>query len=265
MRCTDCYTGHNHWDQGSFVIYRKGLLALDAGFYKKAHGPQKKTGNHNTLLFGGEGQRQVRPRYNTSVESYLRDLKPGPRSFETGNVLFHEDRPGWAAVAGEFGQAYDPAVVGRVVRQLLYVRPGTVAVVDHIGGAGGKPLPEISWLLHLPSEPKAASGSLSAGNGKAWIRCRRLLPGGADPQLKPGPSTQVSAKGKIPTWEVCYKYPGRPSLTLVHLLEVGDGAAPTAASPAKAEVTPEGLVLTLAGAKFLFSARAPYGISETKR
>jgi Heparinase II/III-like protein len=261
FRCNDAYTGHNHMDQGSFVIYRKGLLALDAGYYKKAGGSQRQTRNHNTLLFGGKGQRYVRPRSNASLESYLRGLKPGKRSFETGNILFHKEAKAWTAVAGEFGQAYDPAVVGKVVRQVLFLRPRTVAVVDHLTAPAGKNLPEVSWLLHLPSEPQINAGTLVTDNGKAWLRCRALLPAKVKPKVKGGATTLIAPKKKQPTWCATYKYPGKASMVLLHLIEVGDGTTPARQVRAAVKSVAEGLELKLGSSTYLFASRAPYSVS----
>ena len=53
FRCTDFFGNHNHFDQGSFILYRKGLIAVDPPVYPKVHGGQEKTEFHNTLLIGG--------------------------------------------------------------------------------------------------------------------------------------------------------------------------------------------------------------------
>jgi len=262
FRCNDAYTGHNHMDQGSFVIYRKGLLALDAGYYKNAGGPQRKTENHNTLLLGGKGQRYVRPRANASLESYLRGLKPGNRGFETGNILFHKEAGSWAAVSGEFGQAYDSTVVGGAVRQILFVRPGVVAVVDHLAAPQGKVLPEVSWLLHLPAKPGLAGSALVVNNRKAWLRCRPLLSGGQPPAVKEGRATLIRPKQRKPTWCATYRYAGVEKLTLVHLIEVGDGTTPGKQLDAKAEAVAGSVKLALGGKTYVFSAKVPYAVSE---
>ncbi|HOX06903.1 MAG TPA: heparinase II/III family protein [Planctomycetota bacterium] len=266
LRCTDCYTGHNHFDEGSFVIYRQGLLAADAGIYKNVGGAQQKTNCHNTLLFGGAGQRGVRPSSNATLEGYIKALQGGGKGFETGNMLFQEDKGAWAAAAGEFGQAYDPAVVGRAMRQVLFLRPGTIAIVDQLAAPQGKDLPEVTWPLHVTGQPKVDGAGVSAGNGKAWLRCRALLPAGAAaPAVSDGPLTYLEGGNKkAPTWRAEYKYPGKASLTLVHLLEVGDGAEPGAAADAKAEATVEGVALTIAGRKFLFAVAAPCAVIEGK-
>ncbi len=262
FRCTDAYTGHNHLDQGSFVIYRKGLLALDAGIYRNAGGSQRLSINHNTMLFGGKGQRYVRPRSNSSMQSYLRGLKPGKWSFETGNILFHKEAKEWSAVAGEFGRAYDPAVVGKAVRQLLYVRPGTLVVVDSLAAPQDKTLPEVSWLLHLPAKPELKGSTLTANNGKAWLRCRALLPGNVAPQIEEGAKTQIGGnrRERIATWRTTHRYAGKSHLTLVHLIEVGDGTAPPTAKQVPCKLEAESVKVTISGKTYAFSLRSPYAI-----
>lgn len=49
LRSTDHFGDHHHHDQGSFVIYRNGLLAVDPPVYRKVRGPQQPTEVHNTL------------------------------------------------------------------------------------------------------------------------------------------------------------------------------------------------------------------------
>ena len=60
LRATDHFGDHHHYDQGSFIIYRNGLLAVDPPVYRKVRGPQQPTEVHNTLLLGGQGQRPAR-------------------------------------------------------------------------------------------------------------------------------------------------------------------------------------------------------------
>jgi Heparinase II/III-like protein len=264
FRCNDCYTGHNHHDQGNFVIYRKGLLALDAGYYKRPRGAQQKTHNHNTLLFGGQGQRYIRPRGNNSLESYKSDLKPGKRSFETGNILFQKATDNWSAIAGQFGQAYDSEVVGKAVRQLLFIRPTTIVVVDHLEGPVGKPLPDVSWLLHLPAKPQVNSGALVVSNGKSWLHCRPLLPLKNDPEISEGARTQLGQrkKSRASTWQATYKYKGTKKLKLLHVITVGEGTK-TGAVSKPTVTTPNGEIhFKLGGKTYIFSGGKTYSVNE---
>ncbi len=262
FRSADHCGSHNHFDQGSFIIYRRGLLALDSGRYKSPGGIKQETAAHNTLLFGGKGQRRVRGQWFKTVAEFKKNLEGGKR-LETGGILFHKETPGWAAVAGQFAQAYDPGIVKSCVRQVLFVRPGTVAVVDHLAAPAGKELPEVSWLLHVPGKPGLAAGQATTTNGKSWLRCRAILHRGATPTMTPGLKTQLSAAHKLSdTYRVTFSYQGGPKLTLVHVLEVGDGTAPGKAAGVKAKLTAEGVEVPLGGRTFLFSSKPPFGISE---
>ena len=207
-----------------------------------------------TVLASIDGQADLRFQFA--------NLRGGKR-LETGDILFHKNAKRWAAVAGEFGQAYDSGLVKSCVRQLLFVRPGTVVVVDRIAAPAGKKLPEVSWLLHVPGRPAVGAAAATATNGKAWLRCQPLLPGGVKPEVKPGQKTQLSPAHKLSdTSRLAFTYKGKEKLTLVHVLEVGDGK--TAAKPVKvrAESGAGGIEISLDGKTFLFSGKAPFPVSR---
>jgi len=259
FRCVDHYGGHNHFDQGSFVIYRNGLLALDAGRYRRPGGSQQKTNAHNTLLLGGQGQRRVRGQWFKTLAEFSKNLTAG-RRLETGDILFYKDTPRWTAVAGQFAQAYSADVVRRCVRQILFVRPTTVLVVDHLEAPPGKVLPEVQWLLHVPAEPAVGVGFLGVSNGTSWLRCRSLWPGHAAPKVEPSLSTQVDRRTVIKAHRATFTYKGQARLTLVHLIQVGDGDRPADAGRVDLNVTKQAVTITLAGRTFTLAAEAPFGI-----
>jgi len=89
FRCTDHFGDHHHYDQGSFMIYRNGLLAVDPPVYRTVRGPQQKTEHHNTLLLGGQTQRPARGQWFRSVEEFEKNLQGG-RRLETGDILFFQ-------------------------------------------------------------------------------------------------------------------------------------------------------------------------------
>ena len=252
FRCTDFFGNHNHFDQGSFILYRDGLLAVDPPVYPKVHGGQEKTEFHNTLLIGGRGQRRARGQWFKTLAEFEKARKEG--GLETGDILFHKEAGPWVAVAGQFAQAYPAGLVKRCVRQVLYVRPSTVVVVDQLAAPKGKDLPEVQWLLQLPKPPKVRFGSVLTDNGKSWIRCRPLFP---------GPSVPKVEATRMKTHRVTYSYKREDGLVLVHLIEVG---GPKIARPGAPGVrrTARGLELTLDGKKYLFSNRGTYGVSEEK-
>jgi len=100
FRCTDYYQGHFHYDVGSFVIYRNGLLAVDAGHYtvytKAARDPVAATTAHNTLLLGGKGQRQVEGQWYKDLAEFTEALKDrrDDRRLKRGDVPFYKHAGG---------------------------------------------------------------------------------------------------------------------------------------------------------------------------
>ncbi len=193
LRCTDHYGPHCHFDQGSFVIYRNGLLAVDAGLYNRIYGHQQQTDAHNTMLIGGRPQRTVRGQWFKDLAEFKENLK-NPRDgrrLENGDIPFFKHADEWTAVAGQFAQAYPPDTVKSCVRQLLYVRPGTVAIVDHLVAADGGTVPEVKWMLHVPAETATVrKGSVRVTNERSWLRCRDLL------ETDPVPAVEKSYIGE---------------------------------------------------------------------
>ena len=159
FRATDYFGQHLHLDQGSFVIFRNGMLALDAGTYQRVGGEQQRTDAHNTLLLGGQGQRPQHYQSARTLAAFTERLEQG---LETGDIVFYKDAGAWTAVAGQFAQAYSPQVIQSCVRQLLFVRPGTVVIVDHLAAPAGKTLPEVRWLLQVPGAPTVNERAVTA-------------------------------------------------------------------------------------------------------
>ncbi len=270
FRCTDYYQGHFHHDAGSFVIYRNGLLAVDAGRYtrytRKLRAPIIATSAHNSLLLGGQGQRVVKGQWYKDLTEFnkAREDKRDGRRLEFGDVPFYKHAGEWTAVAGQFAQAYMPGTVKSCVRQLLYVRPNTLVIVDSLVAADGKKLPEVKWLLHLPTASlKIKEGSAATSNEKSWLRCRDLL-SGQTPIIEKSLPTQLTADRKTLTEisRVNFIYKQQPgSRVLVHLIEVGDGK-PGAAKAVKPRVTEGAVEILLKGKTYVFSRKAPFSVSR---
>jgi len=267
FRCCDFFGQHLHLDQGSFLIYRNGQLALDAGCYRHVGGEQARTDAHNTLLFGGQGQRPEKFQTARTLDMFTERL---PRGLATGDILFYKDAGPWAAVAGQFAQAYDAQTVQSCVRQLLFVRPGVVAVVDQIAAPAGRSLPEIRWLLQVPGQPEIAGGVVVVRNAKSYLRCT-ALPVRGRPQgaltvenSYPTPAGANSGKGTpavIDASRVVFAYESQPRLTLIHLLEVGDGPPPAAPPAAQVDFRPGAVELLLDKKTYRFSAAPPFDVS----
>jgi len=255
FRATDHFGDHHHYDQGGFMIYRNGLLAVDPPVYRQVRGPQQKTDVHNTLLLGGQAQRPVRGQWFKTVEEFQKNLKGG-RQLETGDILFYKDAGAWAAVAGQCAQAYSPDLIQSYVRQLLFVRPSKIVVVDQLVPPDGRNLPEVQWLLQVPKPPVVEGPEVWASNGRSWLRCRALSPGGSIPTVEPTP---------VNTHRVSFRFRADGPLNMVHCIETGDGPQPEKATETKVAESDQAIEVTQDGATFLFSMRSPFIVTMRGR
>ncbi|MCX7591376.1 MAG: heparinase II/III-family protein [Kiritimatiellae bacterium] len=271
FRCTDYYQGHFHNDVGSFVIYRNGLLAVDAGRYtvysRSARAPIVATSAHNTLLLGGQGQRDVEGQWYKDLAEFnaAREDRRDNRRLERGDILFYKHAGEWTAVAGEFAQAYKPGLLKSCVRQLLFVRPDTVVVVDNLVPMEGKSGPEVRWLLNVPREKlRVDNGLVETANEQSWLRCRPLI-SEPDVKVEEAPVTQLGPDPKKLTEiaRVSFIYGEQPGpIVLVHVIEVGDG---TVGEPPRlrARINEAAVELPVKNTVFVFSRKPPFGL-ETK-
>ena len=249
----DHYGDHNHYDQGQFTIYRNTILAVDPPVYNSTRGPQQPSDVHNTLLINGHKQRACRGQWFSTLDDFLDNLDGGAQ-LETGNFIFYADSTEWAACAGEYAQAYDEGLLDTCVRQLLFIRPGTIIVVDQLYSAVGTTLSDVSWLLQLPATPTVEGNAVSLSRSGSWIRNTPLMHEPAEPTIT---STAVNTK------RVSYSYNGERSLNIVNLIEVGDGDPSAVPSDLNLEETDSGIEITVNSHKYLFgNESSSYVVSE---
>jgi hypothetical protein len=268
FRSTDYYQGHFHQDAGSFVVYRNGLLAVDAGRYTKytesLRAPIVATGAHNSLLLGGEGQRLVKGQWYKDLDAFnrARGENRDDRRLEMGDLPFFTHGGEWTAVAGQFAQAYSPGVISSCVRQLLYVRPNTLVVVDTLVPSQGKNLPEVRWMIHLPGNKLiSGKGFVETANERSWLRCRSMV-SEEKPVVEESMKTQLGSDPQKLT-EISradFVYGSQPGiLTLVHLIDVGDGQ-PGAPANIRPRITADRIEIALDGKIYSFSKKYPFTV-----
>lgn len=258
----DHYGDHNHYDQGGFIIYRNGYLAADPTLYSTVNGPQQPSDVHSTLILKGASassvkQREPHGQRHGSLEDFKANLKSG-QLLDTGDFLFSAEGGNWAAAAGQYAQAYPAGLVKSVVRQVLFIRPGTLLVVDQLKALSAGSLTSVDWLVQFAQSPVKAGAGLSSSNGKSWLKCRPVYPDTAVPTVQ-----QVAS---VSTWRASYRYTGRDTLVLVHVLEVGDSASvPDTLTRLSLSLEADSIRVETADYIFSLARGGSYGVSGLKK
>lgn len=159
---------HVHPDCGHFVLFGQGQwLITDDGL-----GP-KQTANHNTLLVDGRGQ---------LGEGHDDFLGEQPLAYKANpSTLCAESHAGLDHVAGDAAAAYPPSCGLRKFRDLLFVKPGVLIVVDDITTDREC---NLELRFHMPSQPvRQGDGAYAVTVSDARLR---ILPV-ADEKVEVGP------------------------------------------------------------------------------
>lgn len=196
-------TGHQHLDQGHLDLWHRGALALDAGVYA-AWGTEHREGYylravaHNTLLIHRDGEdfeehpgsglnlnddgqrihtynRRGCPQCLQSVAEWRQHIGAGMH-LEAGRIEAYEDAAAYTRIASDLTGAYNSVrystpgnspKVERVQRDLVYLRPGRLLVLDRVVTTAGSGPPR--FTLHLPARPELSGAAVMAGTAEDGI------------------------------------------------------------------------------------------------
>ena len=145
---------HRHYDQGHFVIYRKGHLAIDSGDY----GPRERNDHlteylyrtvaHNSLLIRAPSQADRPPKvWGGPAKTF-----DGGQYEQAGQQVAFETSAAYSYAATDMTACYAPAKCKQAVRQFVFVHPDTFVIFDRVTAA--KADYRKSWLLHSVNEPR---------------------------------------------------------------------------------------------------------------
>lgn len=192
FKCGDIYsTGHQHWDQNSFSIFKKGDLAIKSGIYDGdgtadhvvnyfsrtiasnsilVYDPQEVftswRGTHYPNLVNDGGQKAYREMDEFRDAAHWKQYSD---INDTGTINFYDDTSYYTYVCGDATNAYNnqryctPKVfwkrmlgknepkVGLFVRELIFLRPDFVVVFDRVNTS--KDIYRKKWLLHFLNKP----------------------------------------------------------------------------------------------------------------
>jgi heparin/heparan-sulfate lyase len=227
---------HRHYDQGHFVIYRKGFLAIDSGDY----GPREanehlteycyRTVAHNAVLIHAPPEADTRPKvWGGTPETY-----DGGQFQQEGRQVAFETNALYSYAATDATACYDPRKCKEAVRQFVFVHPDTFVVCDRVTAARADQ--RKAWLLHTVNEPRIMvdGRTFRAEHREGALICRTVLPSDARLVKIGGPGKEYWSAGKnraqvgkhkllAGAWRI-EASPGeaRAGDVFVHLVRVGD-------------------------------------------
>ncbi|MBN1670110.1 MAG: heparinase II/III family protein [Kiritimatiellae bacterium] len=223
FKCGNFVGGHNHYDQNSFTLYRKGHLALDAGGYD-SHGTShyvnyyERTVAHNSITVFDPDEEARNPWHkrvlsNDGGQLYLKSLNgkdSRPKTldqaltdpkYDTGDIVVFEPGQGYVRVLGDATRAYSAKKLKKFTRQLvvlhpkLKANPPTIVVFDRVQAA--RPEYTKKWLLHTVDKPEqVVPGAWCATEGAGTLYVRMLEPQGGQVSLVGGPGHEFEVNGR---------------------------------------------------------------------
>lgn len=104
------------------------------------------------------------------------DWKTNPGRWETGEILSYKSTPHFMYVKGDGTKAYAATKMKSYTRQLLFLQPDIVVVMDRVVSVD--PAFKKSWLLHSTFEPMigADGKSFELADGDGKLTCISILP-----------------------------------------------------------------------------------------
>ncbi|MBS1371339.1 MAG: DUF4962 domain-containing protein [Lentisphaeria bacterium] len=198
------YSQHQHYDENSFTIYKKGFQALDTGIrgsakHHRVYYPQSVA--HNTVLIRMEGEPLPDYWYPRNAPAVTEKVfnDGGQNRMAAARPLGFEKSAYHAVTGGDATGCYSPAKCREAVRQFVYVAPDYFVIYDRVTSV--KPDQKKSFLLHTQNGPQQLSPGLwrsEAGEGALFIRS--LLPEKAAVEVIGGPGREFWTNGR--NWEI---------------------------------------------------------------
>lgn len=224
------FLNHQHHDAGSFQIYYKGPLAIDAGAYNGSSGGYnslhnknffKRTIAHNSLLVYDPNEVFQSLRYGGADKTEFAANDGGQRlpgknwgaprdlnemlatNFKTGKILANgfgpdQQTPDYTYLKGDITEAYS-AKVKEIKRSFLFLNlkeaniPAALIVFDKV--VSSKPDFKKFWLLHSIEEPKIDGNQITikrTKNGDSGMLVNSVLL----PEMSNADIVPVGGKGK---------------------------------------------------------------------
>ena len=240
---------HQHYDENSFIIYKRGFQALDTGTRNNAphhllYYPQ--TVAHNAILIRMENEPLPRHWYpaNAPRIAQMPSCDGGQNVRRLGRSLGFDQSDYHVVTGGDATACYNAEKCREAVRQFVFVKPDYFVIYDRVTSV--KPEQRKVFLLHSEGEPSQADGVWRSGAGEGALFTKTLLPQDCAADVIGGPGKEFVAGGvnypvaadswvarsKGQTWAGKYRLEISPTeaaekTRFLHLLQAADEAVPS--------------------------------------
>ncbi len=194
---------HQHYDDLSFVIYKKNFLALDAGSRTETdhhHNFAPQSVAHNTILI--HEPKEPMPDF-WKAWSYVPDGKVyynhGGQNYKDKSVpLALHSSSDFIYAAGDGTANYSDKKGKEIVRQFVFLKPNVFVIYDRVSSMRKEQKKE--FLLHFQEEPTSIGENEWRANHGGSLFVTTLLPLVPKYNVVGGPGREFEASGK--NWDL---------------------------------------------------------------
>lgn len=205
FKCGDRFTAHQHLDVGHFYLFKGEELAGDGGHYDDFGSRHDvnyhlRTIAHNTITIldpaetwpairagkvtsNDGGQTHAWAHHNGAVAD-PQQWRQQSEALDIADLVRWSDPGPFVYMAGDATRAYSPAKLQKFLRQIVFLRPGTVVVLDRVRAT--RPELRKRWLLQAAKVPDKRDPWLVVTNGRGRLFVQSLLPREHDVRLVSG-------------------------------------------------------------------------------
>jgi hypothetical protein len=152
---------HAHRDQGSFLLYKNGWMAIDPNYFSHSGIRQEEELHNLVRIVDNDGDTVTqREGYSSTVQA-----------LHQGN--------GWLHVAADTTAVYtatDGAPVQRVQRELVFLQPDVVVIFDRVTTSAGT---QQRWQLNTPTLPVVNGAGATVTSDSTTMQVERVIPAAA--------------------------------------------------------------------------------------
>lgn len=214
---------HQHYDELSFIIYKRNFLALDAGSRCETahhHMYAAQSVAHNTLLIHEERE-EVPPFWK--AWGYKPDGKTyynhgGQNTMGKARALALRSTPDFIYAAGDATACYSAKKCRQAVRQFVWLKPDLFVIYDRVSSV--RPDQKKEFLLHTQNRPAEIDARTRRAEHDGVLFIRTLLPEKAVLHQEGGPGREFFASGRnweindSPDWDKSYRLTGKWTLEI---------------------------------------------------